>query len=60
MHINGVGAAMGMSEVIYAVPRRSTVIANDTVEVFYLPAKAFLHTIDSNQEVRDSLHAPCA
>lgn len=52
VHINGVGAAMGMSEVIYDVPRRSTVIANDTVEVFYLPANAFRHTMASNEEVR--------
>jgi CRP-like cAMP-binding protein len=51
VHINGVGAAFGMSEVIYEVPRRSTVIANDTVEVFYLPAKAFRHTMASDEEV---------
>jgi hypothetical protein len=51
VHINGAGAAVGISDVIFNRPRTSSVTANNTVEVFYLSAKAFRTIMKSNEEV---------
>ena len=52
VHIHGAGAAVGVSEVIFDVPRRCTVTANNTVEAFYLPAPVFRAVMRGNEEAR--------
>lgn len=55
MHVNGSGAAIGLSEAICSIPRMGTVTADTHVEAFSLGTKVFNAIIDSNAEVRPTL-----
>jgi hypothetical protein len=47
----GAGSAIGINEVIFQTERRTTVLAEDTVEAFYLPGKVFRAIMRSNELV---------
>lgn len=52
VHVNGSGAAVGLSEALCDVPRLGTVTADTHVEAFSLGAKVFKAIMESNPEAR--------
>lgn len=52
VHVNGSGSAIGISEIIFRTERKTTVVAENTVETFNLSGKVFRAIMDSNDEVR--------